>query len=62
MNKTTIIILFIFLLFAIILFCLYLYLKNKKKKNIALLIDKLTTEKNLIISATLKTEYLKQLN
>ncbi len=59
MNKTTIIIGIIFLVLGILLYVLILVLKNNKKKNIISLIDKLTTEKNLIISASLMSELQK---
>ena len=59
MNKVTVIIALIFVIFIILLYVLILVLKNKKKKYIATNIDRLTTEKNLIISASLKTELAK---
>ncbi len=59
MNKVTVIIALIFVIFIILLYVLILVLKNKKKKNITTSIDRLTTEKNLIISASLKTELAK---
>ena len=59
MNKTTIIIVLVFVFIAILLYVLYVVLRNKKKKNIIESIDRLNTEKNLIISASLKTELSK---
>ena len=59
MNKTTLIIVLIFVFIAILLYVLYVVLKNKKKKSIMESIDRLNTEKNLIISASLKTELSK---
>lgn len=59
MNKVTVIICLIFLLLVFALYILIIVLKNNKKKRIMQLIDKLTTEKNLIISASLITELSK---
>lgn len=59
MNKVTTIIVFIFLFLMVLLFVLRIVLKNKNRKNILSTIDKLTTEKNLIISASLITELSK---
>ena len=59
MNKVTIIICVIFLLLGILLYVLIVVLRNNKKKQIMSNIDRLSTEKNLIISATLMTELAK---
>ena len=59
MNKITIIIGVIFIVLVILLFVLKIILTNRKKKNILMLIDKLTTEKNLILSSSLMTELSK---
>ena len=59
MNKITVIIAIISALLALVLYVLILVIRSKKKKNIMLSIDKLTTEKNLIISASLITELSK---
>ena len=56
MNKTTIIIAFIFIFLIILLYILTLIIKNKRKKDILSNIDRLTTEKNLIMSSALITE------
>ncbi len=56
MNKTTLIIGIIFFVFIILLVVLNIVIKNKKKKSIINTLDKLNTEKNLIISSTLITE------
>ncbi len=56
MNKTTLIIAIVFIVFVILLIVLNILIKNKKKKNIMTTLDKLNTEKNLIISSTLITE------
>ncbi len=56
MNKTTIIIGIVFLVLIILLVVLSVLFKNKKKKNILNVLDKLNTEKNLIISSSLITE------
>ncbi len=56
MNKTTLIIGIVFLLLVIFLTILIVIFKNKKKKNILNNLDKLNTEKNLIISSTLITD------
>ncbi len=59
MNKVTIIITVIFLILGCLLYVLFVVLKNNKKKQILSNIDRLTTEKNLIISAPLMTEIAK---
>ena len=59
MNKVTIIIGIVFVLFGILLYVLVLVLKNNKKKQIMSNVDRLNTEKNLIISASLMTELSK---
>ncbi len=59
MNKTTIIIAFIFIFLIILLYILILIIKNKRKKDILSNIDRLTTEKNLIMSSSLITELAK---
>ena len=59
MNKTTIIIAFIFIFLIILLYILTLIIKNKRKKDILSNIDRLTTEKNLIMSSSLITELAK---
>ena len=56
MNKTTLIILIVFIFLLLLLLVLYLIIKNNKKKNILKTLDKLNTEKNLIISSSLITE------
>ncbi len=56
MNKTTLIIGIVFLLLVIFLTVLIVVFKNKKKKTIINNLDKLNTEKNLIISSTLITD------
>ena len=56
MNKTTLLIFIIFIVLMILLFLLSAIIKNRKKKLINNTIDKLNTEKNLIISSTLITE------
>ena len=58
MRKTVIIIIII-LLAVILYFGIKYLLKNKKKKNVLRNIDRLTTEKNLIISSSLITELAK---
>ncbi len=58
MRKTVIIIVII-LLAVILYFGIKYLLKNKKKKNVLRNIDRLTTEKNLIISSSLITELAK---
>ena len=58
MRKTVIIIVII-LLAVILYFGIKYLLKNKKKKNVLRNIDRLTTEKNLIISSALITELAK---
>lgn len=59
MNKTTLIIAIVFIILIILLFGLVLLLKRNKKKNIMNTIDRLTTEKNLIMSSSLITELSK---
>ena len=49
MDKVTIIIAGIFVFCIILLYILTIIIKNKKKKEILSNIDRLTTEKNLII-------------
>ena len=56
MDKVTIIITGIFIFCIILLYILTIIIKNKKKKEILSNIDRLTTEKNLIISSSLITE------
>ena len=56
LTKLLLIIVVILLLAAALYFGIKSILKNKKKKNILRNIDRLTTEKNLIISSTLITE------
>lgn len=57
MDKVTIIITGIFVFCIILLYILTIIIKNKKKKEILSNIDRLTTEKNLIISSSLITEF-----
>ena len=57
MDKVTIIITGIFVFCIILVYRLTIILKNKKKKAILANIDRLTTEKNLIISSSLITEF-----
>lgn len=59
MDKVTIIITGIFVFCIILLYILTILIKNKKKKEILFNIDRLTTEKNLIISSSLITELAK---
>ena len=59
MDKLTAIITIVFLILIFLLYILTIIIKLKKKKNILSTIDKLTTEKNLIISASLITEISK---
>lgn len=56
MNKTTLIICLVFVFLLILLLGLFLLIKNKKKKRIMNKLDKLNTDKNLIISSSLITE------
>ena len=56
MDKVTIIIAGIFVFCIILLYILTIIIKNKKKKEILSNIDRLTTEKNLIISSSLISE------
>ncbi len=60
MDKVTVIIIVVSIIFiAILLFVIKTIFKNKKKKSILSSIDKLTTEKNMIISSILKSELAK---
>ena len=59
MNKITAIITLIFIVIMGLLYVLRIIIKNNKKKHIMAAIDRLTTEKNLIISASLRTELSK---
>ncbi len=59
MNKITIIIVGAFILLSALLFVLTIIIKNKRKNSILSSIDKLTTEKNLIISSQLMSELSK---
>ncbi|NLC47947.1 MAG: hypothetical protein GX758_01120 [Tenericutes bacterium] len=59
MDKVTIIIFSTFVFLLILLFVLTVIIKSKRRKNIIQTIDKLTTEKNLIISASLISELAK---
>ena len=59
MNKVTAIIALIFIVIMALLYVLIVVMKNNKKKHIMAAIDRLTTEKNLIISASLRTELSK---
>ncbi len=59
MNKITIIIVSAFILLSALLFVLTIIIKNKRKNSILSSIDKLTTEKNLIISSQLMSELSK---
>lgn len=59
MDKVTAIISIVFLIFIFLLYILTIIIKSKKKKTILNTIDKLTTEKNLIISSSLITELSK---
>src|SRR5574344_1723104 len=59
MDKVTIVIFVSFILLLILLLVLTLIIKSKRKKAILSTIDKLTTEKNLIISASLISELSK---
>ncbi len=59
MDKITIIITGIFVFCIILIYILTIIIKNKKKKEILFNIDRLTTEKNLIISSSLITELSK---
>ena len=57
--KHAIIIIVIVIFAAVLFFAIFYVLKNKKKNNILRNIDRLTTEKNLIISSSLITELAK---
>lgn len=59
MNKITLIIIGSFIFMTLMLLAIVLIMKNKKKKNILATLDRLTTEKNLIISSVLITELAK---
>lgn len=59
MDKITIIITGIFVFCIILLYILTIIIKNNKKKEILFNVDRLTTEKNLIISSSLITELSK---
>ena len=59
MNKITIIIAGVFILLSALLFILTIIIKNKRKNSILSSVDKLTTEKNLIISSQLMSELSK---
>ena len=60
MDKVTVIIIVASIIFiALLLFVIKTIFKNKKKKSILSSIDKLTTEKNMIISSILKSELAK---
>ena len=59
MNKVTAIIALIFIIIMFLLYVLIILMRNNKKKQISSAIDRLTTEKNLIISASLITELSK---
>jgi len=59
MNKVTAIIALIFIIIMSLLYLLIIFMRNNKKKRILAAIDRLTTEKNLIISASLMTELSK---
>lgn len=59
MNKITIIIVGAFILLSALLFVFTIIIKNKRKNSILSSIDKLTTEKNLIISSQLMSELSK---
>ena len=61
MNKVTAIIALIFIVIMALLYGLIILLKNRKKKSIMTAIDRLTTEKNLIISASLRSELAKSI-
>lgn len=59
MNKTTIIIAGVFILLSALLFIFTIIIKNKRKSSILSSVDKLTTEKNLIMSSQLMSELSK---
>lgn len=56
MNKTTVIIAIVFIVLIFLVYLLSALFKRNKRKTILETIDKLTTEKNLIISSSLITE------
>ena len=62
MNKTTIIIAMVFIILIFLLYILTIIIKNKRKKDILSNVDRLTTEKNLIMSSALITELARQVN
>ena len=59
MNKITAIITLVFIFVMFLLYVLIIIIRNNKKKHLLSLIDKLNTQKNLIISASLRTELSK---
>ena len=59
MDTVTIVIAIIFIVLIILLFVLTILFKNTKKKNLLNTIDRLTSLKNSIISASLITELSK---
>lgn len=59
MNKTTIIIAMVFIILIFLLYILTIIIKSKRKKDILSNVDRLTTEKNLIMSSALITELAK---
>ena len=59
MNRTTIIIAIVFIILIILLYILTIIIKSKRKKDILSNVDRLTTEKNLIMSSSLITELAK---
>lgn len=56
MNKTSIIIICSFVGLLLVLLVVFILLKQKKKKSILNVIDRLTTEKNMIVPVSLITE------
>lgn len=59
MNKTTIIIICSIVFLSLLLFVVIYLIKRKQKNSILSAVDRLTTEKNLILSSTLMTELSK---
>ena len=59
MGKTTIIIICVFVILFIFVSIILIQIKHRKKKNILDAVDKLTLDKNLIISTSLVTELSK---
>ena len=59
MNKTTIIIAMVFIILIFLVYILTIIIKNKRKKDILSNVDRITTEKNLIMSSALITELAK---